>query len=102
MEDRRKAWVHSLAGTNDDMSRFGVMHPCGVGRSTESDQKAQGQNRTHRICSNRPTPVLMWCAGRTAAICNGFKIAQIGHTWAIPNLLLHNKPVPLANMRGHV
>src|SRR5712672_1194719 len=34
------AWVHTLAGTNDDMSRFGVMHPCGVGRSTEGDQKA--------------------------------------------------------------
>jgi hypothetical protein len=40
LEDRRKAWLHSLAGTNDDMSRFGVMHPCGVGRCTEGDQKA--------------------------------------------------------------
>jgi hypothetical protein len=52
------AWDHSLAGTNDDMSRFGVMHPCGVGRSTEGDQKAEGQNRTHRICSIRPIPFL--------------------------------------------
>jgi hypothetical protein len=34
------AQVHTLAETNDDMSRFGVMHPCGVGRSTEGDQKA--------------------------------------------------------------
>src|SRR5216684_1662235 len=25
LEDRRKAWVHTLAGTNNDMSRFGVM-----------------------------------------------------------------------------
>jgi hypothetical protein len=40
LEDRRKAWVHTLAGRNDDMSRFGVMHPCGAGRSTEGDQKA--------------------------------------------------------------
>jgi hypothetical protein len=76
LEDRRKAWVHTLTGTNDDMSRFGMMHPCGVGRSTEGEQKAEGQNTTHRICSNRPTPVFMWCAGRTAAICTGSKIAQ--------------------------
>jgi hypothetical protein len=35
------AWDHSLAGTNDDMSRFGMLPPCGgVRRSTESDQKA--------------------------------------------------------------
>jgi len=40
LEDRRKAWVHSLAATNDDMSRLGVMHPRGVGRRTEGDQKA--------------------------------------------------------------
>jgi len=50
LEDRRKAWVHTLARTNDDMSRFGVMHPCGVGRSTEGDQKAQSQNRSEHIC----------------------------------------------------
>jgi hypothetical protein len=40
LEDRRKAWVHNRAGTNDDMSRFGMMYPGGVGRSTEGDQKA--------------------------------------------------------------
>src|SRR5713226_3648033 len=52
LEDRRKAWVHTLAGTTDDMSRFGVMHPCGgVGGSTEGDQKAQSQNRSDHICS---------------------------------------------------
>jgi hypothetical protein len=35
------AWDHSLAGTNDDMSRFGMMPSRGgVRRSTESDQKA--------------------------------------------------------------
>jgi hypothetical protein len=35
-----ETWDHSLAVTNDDISRFGVMHPCGVGRSTEGDQKS--------------------------------------------------------------
>ena len=41
---------HSLAGTNDDMSRFGMMPSCGgVRRSTESDQKAQCQDRTRCI-----------------------------------------------------
>lgn len=54
-EDRRKAWVHDWAGTkagmNDDMSRFRVMHPGGIGRSTQGDQKAQGQDKTHCICS---------------------------------------------------
>jgi hypothetical protein len=35
------AWDYSLAGTNDDMLRFGMMPCCGgVRRSTESDQKA--------------------------------------------------------------
>jgi hypothetical protein len=35
------AWDHSLAGTNDDMSRFGMMRSCGgVRRSTEGNQKA--------------------------------------------------------------
>ena len=35
------AWDHSLAGTNDDMLRFGMMPSCGgVRRSTKSDQKA--------------------------------------------------------------
>ena len=79
LEDRRKAWVHTLAGTNGDLSRFGVMHPCGDGRSTEGDQKAEGQNRTHRICSSRPPPVLIWRAGRTAAIRTCFEIGRIGH-----------------------
>ena len=60
LEDRRtvrvhtNAWVHTFRnGTSDDMSRFGVMHLCGVGRSAEGNQNAQGQDRTHRICSDR-------------------------------------------------
>jgi hypothetical protein len=32
------AWDHRLAGMNDNMPRFGVMHPCGIGRRTQSDQ----------------------------------------------------------------
>ena len=40
LEDRRKAWVNTLAGTNDDMSRFRVMHRGGIGGSTEGYQKA--------------------------------------------------------------
>jgi len=89
LEDRWKVWVHTLAGTNGDMSRFGVMHPCGVGRSTEGDQKAEGQNRTHRICSNRPTPVLMWCAGRT--------VAQIGHAQQAGAAREHARPLANAS-----
>jgi hypothetical protein len=35
------AWDYSLAGTNDDISRFGMMPSCGgVSRNTESDQEA--------------------------------------------------------------
>ena len=38
---RGVAWDRGLAGTSDDMSRFGVMPCCGgVRRSTESGQKA--------------------------------------------------------------
>jgi hypothetical protein len=102
LEDRRKAWVHTLAGTNGDRSRFGVMHPCGVGRSTEGDQKAEGQNRTHRICSNRPTPVLMWCAGRTAAICTDPKIAQIGHAQQAGAAREHARPLANASVDAKV
>jgi hypothetical protein len=40
LEDRRKAWVHTLAGTDDDMSRLGAMHRRCVSRSTQGDQKA--------------------------------------------------------------
>jgi len=50
------AWDHSLAGTNDNMSRFGMMPSCGgVRRSTESDKKAQGEDRTHCIFSKLDT-----------------------------------------------
>jgi hypothetical protein len=41
------AWDHSLAGTNDDMSRFGMMPSCGVRRSTESDQNHNA--KTERV-----------------------------------------------------
>ena len=92
LEDRRKAWVHTLAGTNGDMSRFGVMHPCGVGRSTEGDQKAEGQNRTHAFAPIDQPP--FFCGARVAP----------PQSVSVPRSLklgMHNKPVPLANMRGH-
>ncbi len=47
------AWDHSVAWTNDDISRFGMMPSCGgVRRTRESDQKAQCQDRTHCIFSS--------------------------------------------------
>jgi hypothetical protein len=48
----RKAWIHALAGTNDEMPRFNdvprfgvthpieVMHRCGVGRSIKGRPKS--------------------------------------------------------------
>ena len=38
---------------DDNMSR--VPHRCRTGGRTEGDQQDQGQERTHRICSNEPT-----------------------------------------------
>jgi hypothetical protein len=53
------AWDHSLTGTNDDMSRFGLMSSCrGVRRSTESEQKAECQASAHCISPNNPAPCL--------------------------------------------
>jgi hypothetical protein len=80
LEDRRKARVFTLAGANDDMSRFGVMHPCRVGRSTKGDQKAQGQNRTHRICSHRPNRILN---GARAAPPQSIKASRSLEPWTI-------------------
>ena len=93
LEDRRKAWVHTLAGTNGDMSRFGVMHPCGVGRSTEGDQKAEGQNTTHNAFAPIDQPPFL-CGARAAP-------PQSVPAPRSLKLGMHNKPVPLANMRGH-
>jgi hypothetical protein len=50
---------HSLAWTHDDMlprtqafrRRFGAMHRCSGRGSTQGDQQAQCQDRTHCICS---------------------------------------------------
>jgi hypothetical protein len=47
LEDRRKAWVHTLAGTNGDMSRFGVMHPCGVAEAQRAIKRPKA--KTERI-----------------------------------------------------
>ena len=40
-----------MAGTNDNMSLLRAMHRCSVSRSTQGNQQAQGQNRTHCFCS---------------------------------------------------
>ena len=41
LEHRRKAWVHRLDGTDNDMPRLGVMHLlCGAGRTAKGDRKA--------------------------------------------------------------
>ena len=42
----------TLVGTH--MPALSVMHGSRVGSGTQSDQKAQGQNRTHRIFSSPP------------------------------------------------
>jgi len=54
-----EGWGRSLAGTNNGIARFGRMPSCsGVRRSTQSDQKAHRQDRTHRFCSmSSPRPL---------------------------------------------
>ena len=37
------------------LGRFGATHRRGVGSSTQTDQEAQGQNGSHRVCSIRST-----------------------------------------------
>jgi len=69
------AWDHSLAGTNDDMSRFGMMPTCaGVRRSKERErERSKGimprQNALHFL--QLISPALTWCAGRTVVTGNG-------------------------------
>ena len=48
---------HRHAGAIDDIPRFGGMQLRGVGRSTERNQEAEGQNVTHRICSSREASI---------------------------------------------
>jgi hypothetical protein len=50
--DRRLRW--RVVGTNNSVPPVCVMHRSRVRRATQGDQKAQGQNRTHRFFSNRP------------------------------------------------
>jgi hypothetical protein len=63
--DRRPSWRvgksrsgirgdQALIGTNNSVPPVCVMHRSRVRRATQGDQKAQGQNRTHRFFSNRP------------------------------------------------
>jgi hypothetical protein len=50
--DRRLRW--RVVGTNNSVPPVCVMHRSRVRRARQGDQKAQGQNRTHRFFSNRP------------------------------------------------
>jgi hypothetical protein len=50
--DRGPRWRG--VGANNSVPPVCVMHRSRVRRATRCDQKAQGQNRTHRFFSNRP------------------------------------------------
>jgi hypothetical protein len=53
-------WDRSLAGTNDDVPRFGIAPPCsGVRESTERDQKTKCQDRPHCVFSNQSGSLLI-------------------------------------------
>ena len=65
------------------MSRFGAMHPCGVGRSTEGNQKAEGQ--TERIAFAPIDQPPFFCGARAAP----------PQSVSVPRSLklgMHNKP----------
>jgi hypothetical protein len=55
---------HALIGTNNSVPPVCVMHRSRVCRATQGDQKAQGQNRTHRFFSSRPRSA---CLGKAQA-----------------------------------
>ena len=97
MEDRRKAWVHTLAGTNGDMSRFGVMHPCGVAEAQRAIKRPKAKTERIAFAPIDQPPVLLWCAGRTAAICIGPKIAQIEHAQQAGAAREHARPLTNAS-----
>jgi hypothetical protein len=89
----RRRDARTLAGLNGDMmARAEVMHRCGVGRSTQGDQKAQGQNGTHFICSQSTTPAP--CDARAAppqpvAASRSIKLAGL---WGMPDLTRRKDP----------
>jgi hypothetical protein len=63
------AWDYSPAGTNDDISRFGMMPSCGGVRRERSKGIMPSQNALHFL--QLIGPVLKWCAGRTVVTGNG-------------------------------
>jgi hypothetical protein len=92
LEDRRKAWVHTLAGTNGDMSRFGVMHPCGVGRSTgRSKGRRPKQNASHLLQSTKPRSSVVRGPHRRNLYRS--PIAQIGHAQQAGAAREHARPL---------
>ena len=52
---RRRRW--RVVGTNNSVPPVCVMHRGRDRRTTQGDQKAQGQNRTHRFFSNRSVAI---------------------------------------------
>ena len=76
--------VHILAAANDGMSRFGMMQRCRIGRSTQGNRQAKGQNETHNFYSDRATAAHMCCAVSTGTIGSGFTIGHVGATPAYP------------------
>jgi hypothetical protein len=55
-----------------------MMHLGGAGGRTQADQKAQSQDRTHRMCSTQPPRDSYVVRRRTAPIGCGFTINHIG------------------------
>jgi len=71
----RVARDHNLAGTNNDIPRFGMMRACGsVRRSTEADQEAYRQERPHSIFSS-PFSGGAWAAPSQPVTASGFESA---------------------------
>jgi hypothetical protein len=67
-----------MVGTNNGVPPVCVIHRSRVGRATQGDQKAQGQNRTHRFFSNRPAAPAYVGLGPRRPISGGFTISHIG------------------------
>ena len=59
---RRRRWC--VVGTNNSVPPVCVMHRSRDRRTAQGDQKAQGQNRTHRFFSNRQVAIRSGCSSR--------------------------------------
>jgi hypothetical protein len=77
------AWDHSLAGTNDDKSRFGMMPSCAA--FAEAQRAIKRHNAKPERIAFSPTrlrlanhPCCYVVRGRTVVTGNGLQIAKIG------------------------